>query len=511
VKKEKAAGNSRKWRPWRTVVQVLALLLFLYLLLGTFQGSSVFLPHDLFFRLDPLAGISAMIASRSWIVPMALGAVILLLTLAVGRTWCSWLCPLGTILDWVPSRRPKRNERDIPQYWRQGKYFLMFIVLLAAMLGGLTLIILDPITLLFRTVSSAILPILDLIIEVVETWLYRVEPFQPAVAWFDSILRGIVLTEQPFFLPNLLLLALFVVILGLNTVRSRFWCRYLCPLGGLLGLLSKVSLFKYKVANDECISCRRCATICPTGAIDPDQKFTANVAECTVCLECVDICPTKAISFSAQLGSASLQHCEKSRRQFLTSLAGATVGAMVLGALPFFTRTEPRLIRPPGSSEEQLSSYCIRCGECAKVCPTGVIQPSASIGDWEGLWTPRLITRLGYCDYSCNSCGQVCPTGAINKLSLDEKRLVPIGVAVIDRTRCIPWAEGRQCIVCEEMCPVPQKAIRLHGGRRGRGQVEQVLRPEVIPHLCIGCGICEYQCPVEGVSAIRVWPSVTLA
>jgi len=507
VKEEKKTGSSRKWRRWRTSVQVLALLLFLYLLLGTLQGSATFLPRDLFFRLDPLAGISAMIAGRSWIATMVLGAIVLLMAVAVGRAWCSWLCPLGTILDWTPARRPNQDKLDIPLYWRQGKYFLLFAVLLAAMLGSLTLLVLDPITLLFRTFGSVILPALGLAIEAVEAWLYNVGPLQSAVAWFDGMLRGVVLTEHPFFLPNLLLLALFVGVLALNAVRPRFWCRYLCPLGGLLGLVSKVAQIRYKVNEEKCVSCRRCAIVCPTGAIDPEQKFAASTAECTTCLDCIETCPTKAISFSAPWGLAAPQHYDQSRRQLLTSLAGAAVGAVVLGAVPYLTRAEPRLIRPPGTSEERLLSQCIRCGECAKVCPTGVIQPSASAGDWEGLWTPRLITRLGYCDYSCNSCGQVCPTGAIDKLSLVEKRLAPIGIARIDYMRCIAWAEDRQCIVCEEMCPVPQKAIWLHGG--GHGRMAGVLRPEVIPDLCIGCGICEYQCPVEGEAAIRVFPGTT--
>jgi len=109
-----------KWHWLRQASQILILLLFFYLLLNTRQGTTTFLPHDLFFRLDPLAGIAAMLASRSWIAPLALGVVTLLLTLALGRVWCGWLCPMGTLLDWTPSRqRPK----DIPSYWRQVKYF----------------------------------------------------------------------------------------------------------------------------------------------------------------------------------------------------------------------------------------------------------------------------------------------------------------------------------------------------------------------------------------------------
>ena len=140
-----------------------------------------------------------------------------------------------------------------------------------------------------------------------------------------------------------------------------------------------------------------------------------------------------------------------------------------------------------------------------RVCPTGVIQPGQTSNPVK-LWTPALNTRLGYCDYSCNSCGIICPTGAISNLTLEEKRRVVVGVARIDQSRCITWAEGRDCIVCEEMCPIPQKAIRLTGGGQGRGS-RGVLHPHVVQDLCIGCGICEYQCPVAGESAIRVYPS----
>ena len=115
--------------------------------------------------------------------------------------------------------------------------------------------------------------------------------------------------------------------------------------------------------------------------------------------------------------------------------------------------------------------------------------------------------RRGYCDYSCNSCGQVCPTVAIPELSLEKKQQTVIGKAVIDEGSCIPWAQGLDCIVCEEMCPIPSKAIRLRGGGGGRGQRAGVRRPEVVEDICIGCGICEAQCPVAGEAAIRIYPS----
>jgi len=494
-------SNSQNWHRLRQIVQVLVLFLFLYLLIATRQNKETVLPVNLFFRLDPLAGISAMLANWSWLAPMALGVATLLLTLAFGRVWCGWLCPLGTVLDWIPSRKP---EKDIVQYWRLIKHFLLAAIIIAALFHSLTLLIFDPITLLGRTVVSAIIPGLNIAVTAAEKWLYNIEAFQPAVAWFDGLVRGSLLTDQPFFLPNLLILAVFAGVLALNAVQPRFWCRYLCPLGALLGLISKVALVKYKVDGNKCTSCQRCAQVCPTTAIYPKAKFAASPIECTTCLECVEVCATRAISFTRQPTPAPA--FDLSRRQFLTSFTAAIAFVALLRGIPTADK-QPRLIRPPGATARSLNQ-CIRCGECIKVCPTGGLQPSLSSDDWSGLWTPRLVARLGYCDHSCNSCGQVCPTTAIPKLPLAEKRKTVIGIAYIDEKRCIPFAENRDCIVCEEMCPIPDKAVKLEAepAINAAGKLITVRRPHIIEDLCIGCGICETRCPVKGESAIIIYP-----
>ena len=495
----KKKSSSKKWVWTRRIVQTLFLLIFLYLLIITVQGVTGRQPNDLFFFLDPLNGITSMLASRTWIAPMSLGIITIVLAVAVGRAWCGWVCPMGTILDWTPSRRNRKNP-EISPVWSQGKYFLLFAVIIGAALGGLALNFLDPITLLFRTIASGILPGLNWAIEGTESWLYGFQALRPAVDWVDGALRGWLLNSQPFYLPSIAILIFFAAVLGLNAVRSRFWCRYLCPLGALLALISKVSFIRHRVDAEKCISCRKCSTLCPTGAISPEKNFNADVSECTVCLSCVDGCPTGAISFGQKTQPAYIQ--DRARRGFLYSLGAAVVMAAFIRFFPTLAKTNKTQVRPPGSSEESLYSQCIRCGECIKVCPTGVIQPSPEAGDTK-LWTPVLKTRPAYCDYSCNSCGIICPTGAIAELSLDEKRKTVIGIARIDQSRCITWAEGRDCIVCEEMCPIPEKAIVLGGQGRGAGAGRH---PHVIEDLCIGCGICEHQCPVAGEAAIRVYP-----
>ncbi len=496
--------SSGKWIWIRRGSQAFFFALFLLLLMLTIQGISGRLPYDLFFHLDPLNGITSMIASRTFILPMLLGLVTLISAIATGRAWCGWLCPLGTIFDWIPSRKASTSE-PISSRCNKLKYVLLIAVLFGAILGGLTLNIIDPITLLFRTVSGAIMPGVAWLIEGAESWLYGFETIRPVLDWIDGLLRGWLLNNQPFYLLNLILLGIFLLILGLNFIRPRFWCRYVCPLGGLLGLISKVSIFRHRVNMDKCISCRKCVRVCPTGAINPDVGFKADISECTLCLNCRESCPTGAISFNAD--NFLVGRTDIKRRHLIYSIgAGLAVGA-ITRIIPILGKNLPDRIRPPGSTEKTLYENCIRCSECVRICPTGAIQPLSSPGDGM-LWTPFLDTRLGYCEYGCNSCGIVCPTGAIENLSLEDKRNKVIGIAYLNREDCIPWAEKKECIVCEEMCPIPEKAITLKPGTEPDSV--DILQPHVIVDLCNGCGICEHQCPIEGESAIRVYTKETV-
>jgi ferredoxin len=170
------------------------------------------------------------------------------------------------------------------------------------------------------------------------------------------------------------------------------------------------------------------------------------------------------------------------------------------------------MIRPPGAAAVDFGARCARCGACIRACPTQGLQPSLFEGGLQNLLTPRLVPRLGYCSFGCNACGQVCPTGAIPELDLVVKQHTTIGLASINRDRCLPWAYNTPCIVCEEACPVESKAIKLEEVTLINAQGESAIlqRPQVDRTLCIGCGICEYQCPLGGESAIRVYAPAAL-
>ena len=497
--------NWPRLRRARQIVQLLALGLYVYLLFAALQRRAALPLADLFFRLNPLVAAGAMLADRAWIPRLALALLTLGLTLVLGRVWCGWLCPLGTLLDWVHFRSARVRAEGLSPRWRRVKHWLLLLMLAAALLGNLTLFVLDPITLTTRSMSTVVLPGLNHAVSAIEQVVYGVRPLRPLAYLAERVLRGRVLPViQPVFAQNALIAVLFVTVLALNLLADRFWCRYLCPLGALLGWLSRFSFLR-PVVGTACNRCAHCVSVCQVDAIETRPDYEIVSSECTICLDCLAACPQRAAGFRWRGQPAPARAYDPDRRQVLASLVCAAAGVAILRTGARSKQIHPYLIRPPGADDEaDFLARCVRCSQCMKVCPTSGLQPALFEAGLEGTWTPRLVPRLGYCDYGCNACGQVCPSGAIPPLDLAPKQETEIGLAVVDRNRCIPWARGTPCIVCEEMCPVPEKAIELQVDGDGQ-DTASLQKPAVIADLCIGCGICEYQCPVEGESAIRVY------
>jgi MauM/NapG family ferredoxin protein len=492
-----------RWRRVRQAVQILAFALYVYLLFAALQRRAAFPLADLFFRLNPLVALSAMIADRAWSPRLALALGTLALTLLLGRAWCGWICPLGTLLEWVRLPRISSLQSPSPR-WRSVKYVLLLLILTMALFGSLALLIFDPITLFTRTMTAAVLPALNQAVTAAERTLYPVVFLRPAIDWVERVLRGPVLPViQPAFSGGAFIFLLFLGILALNALADRFWCRYLCPLGGLLGLISKVALLRPTV-QPACNRCGHCVRDCRLDAIDTGTGYEIIPSECTVCLDCLAACPEDGIGFRLSRPAPAPGY-NPTRRQVLTALGISVASLALLHTDAWAKKPDAHFIRPPGvDDEDEFLSRCVRCSQCMKVCPTSGLQPAIFENGLEGLWTPHLVPRLGYCDHSCNACGQICPSGAIPPLSLEEKQTRVIGMAVVDRNRCLPWAYETPCIVCEEMCPLPDKAIQLEDTGLTDDFGQEIKRPYVILDRCIGCGICEFQCPM-GEAAIQVY------
>jgi ferredoxin len=526
--RRREAGGWKAARWARHAVQIAALILFVYLLFAALQRRAAFPFADLFFRFDPLAAFSTMLAAREWLPHLALALVTVGAALVLGRVWCGWICPLGTLLGWLRFRAARRLAPRVPPHLRSVKYVLLGVIVVMAALGSMTLLILDPIALLTRTFTTSLIPGFDYVVGAIETALVGWGPGAGIVDWVEAHFRGTVLpVEQPHYAQGVAMLLVFLAVVLLNVFAEQFWCRYLCPLGALLGLVAKVQVLRPLVGAG-CNGCNACVRACRVDAIEKAGQSVepgaggggeAAVArarvvtsECTMCLDCLVACPEhEAMSFGPTLKPGPWATYDPGRRQFLTAAAIGVGTVALMGTSVARAIKAPGLIRPPGAQDEgAFLSHCLRCSECMKVCPTSGLQPSLGQGGLEAIWTPVLASRLGYCDYSCTACGHVCPSGAIPKLDLEMKRRQVIGVAVIDRDRCLPWASNTPCIVCQEMCPISNKAIVLSDQRlitRPDGTQDYLARPRVVPKRCIGCGICEYKCPLEGTSAIVVLPS----
>ncbi len=527
-------------------------------------------PVNWFLQLDPLVAISTILTTHTlyWPLLWALGMVSL--TIIFGRFFCSWVCPFGSLhhfVGFLGNRKKTAAQKIKLNKYRRAqciKYFILILFLAMAafpsLAATLQIGLLDPIPLITRSFNLVLLPIVDRSVN------------------FISV-------SSRFYEGAWLIFVMFLTAVLLNLAIPRFYCRFICPLGALLGILSRFAIWRIGKNQSECVDCKLCEKSCE-GGCEPSGNI--RISECVLCFNCREDCKDELISYQTQASLAGeVTDPDISRRGFVLSLAS---GILAVPAVRLSNKLGSnwvhRVIRPPGAlPEEEFLKRCIKCGQCMRVCPTNVIQPGGIEGGLENLWTPVLNNRIGSsgCQLNCTACGQVCPTSAIRPIMLSEKLGVnefadagPIrlGTAFVDRNRCLPWAMDKPCIVCEENCPVSPKAIYtqecfntirdgiltvkkttdniietvennllldkfatgdyycttdsderrkiaantensivISPGKRfekipaAGSKIEvqvRLQRPLIDIEKCIGCGICEHECPVSGKKAIRV-------
>ena len=499
-------------KTFRKSLQIFFLLFFIYLFLSARYPYSGSLNSALFLRFSPLAAVFDFISNLhiSFIFWPAL--IIIILTPFFGRFFCGWICPLGTTLDITDHllRSPDNRTAAKWEKWRYLKYALLLGLIILAVFGIHLWGYLDPLSLFNRTIVIVLYPFSTLFFEQLLISLSELPIIGDGAYSLYNVFKNVIMPEDQSFFQQLFWIALFFfLILSLEKLSKRFWCRNLCPLGALLGFLSRFRIFGRKVAAS-CPSCAVCHTDCKMNAIPADNPQETNVAECIQCFNCASNCPEKisAISYGWHKKPQQPQ-IDFDRRRFLqtTAASAAVLGLMNIG----LTRKNDKafIIRPPGAiPEDDFLDRCIHCLECVRICSSngGCLQADQIHFDIRQLWSPVALMRQGYCEYNCNLCGLICPTEAILPLALEVKQKTPMGLARFDKNACIPYERNEDCIVCEEHCPVADKAIKfnLKEVRQTDGSMKTVKYPYVVRELCIGCGICETKCPLPGLPGIYV-------
>ena len=441
------------------------------------------------------------------------------LTLFVGRVYCSVICPLGVMQDiiaWLGRRggkkRKKRYGYSPERRWLRWGVFVAFV---ACLVGGVTVLssLIAPYSSYGRIASNLFAPVYRWGNNMLAYLAERMDSyaFYTTEVWLKST-------------PTLIVAVATFIIIGVLAWRGgRTYCNTICPVGTLLGFLSRFSFLKIHIDETKCNRCGKCSRKCKAACID-GKHHEIDYSRCVMCMDCLETCKHGAISLkrsekrnvtsekrdvTSEKCEVKGEKCDNGRRTFITVAtsfaASAAINAQkkkVDGGLTVIEyKVKPNRatrILPPGSfSAQHFAQHCTACQLCVSVCPNQVLRPSA---DLEHLMQPELSYERGYCRPECTRCSEVCPTDAIRPLTVAEKSSTRIGHAVWVRKNCLPVTDGVSCGNCARHCPsgailmVPMDA----------NDPESIKIPAVNTERCIGCGACENLCPVRPFSAIYV-------
>lgn len=499
-----------KWKLLKKIRVWVSMLFFLCTLV-LFLDFTASLGIQFFKSVLYLQFIPSLLSFINLVSVSAAGFIlIIIITLLFGRVYCSSVCPLGTLQDIIGylykrGRRKKRIFRFLKPYsWI--RYSILIIILIIIAGGSILLLnLLDPYS-LFGKISLNI--------------------FRPPIIWMNNLSAKVLESFGSYFLYPVEIkkydalsisfaLGMLVFIIWLVIKKGRLYCNTVCPVGTVLGLLSKISVFRIRLDDSACTQCGVCSYVCKAGCINYENSKVDH-SRCVVCFNCLIVCPEKGITYKLNNAPGDT---DPKKRQFLISSAGLLLSCIgvtrllkgqdtiVQDSIPIF-KPKPGLatknpesrkyfVTAPGSlSLEHFKAYCTACHLCVAACPNQVLQPSLTEFGLSGLMQPRMDYHTAYCNYDCIRCMEVCPSGAILPSSVDDKKKIQIGKVVFIKENCIVETENTACGACSEHCPT--KAVKMVPYEKGHHI------PEVDTDICVGCGACEFACPTKPYKAIFV-------
>lgn len=425
--------------------------------------------------------------------------IVILLTLLFGRVYCSTICPLGILQDFILFVRKK--VKKINFYFSDAlirtRYIFLIIPIVFFLFGiALGFNLLDPYSNFGRIINNIFRPILifinniaALILEYFNAYLINPIAFQ-GVEYFSLTFSLIVL----------------LLIIWLSAKYGRLFCNSVCPVGTFLGLISKFSFFKIEIDESSCIFCSECETVCKSSCIDSESQVV-DFSRCVGCFNCVDICASGGITYKSRYKLNESGKLNFSKRDFFKNIGIFALGSnLILKAqkkIEVYKPNKTPVIRetpvsPPGSiSVDNFNDHCTACHLCVASCPTQVLQPSFLEYGILEIMQPRMDYKSGFCNFECNICTEVCPSGAIQSTQLESKKRIQLGKAIFVKDNCVVYTQKTDCGACAEHCPT--KAVKMVFD-----ETVKLKAPKVDDKICVGCGACEFACPTFPYKAIYV-------
>ena len=436
-------------------------------------------------------------------------AVLLVLTLLFGRVYCSVICPLGVmqdIISWIHGKTKKKNRFRFSYSpainWLRYGVLALFIIALIAGLHSLVALV-APYSAYGRIASNLLAPVYQL--------------GNNFFAWIAERAGSYAFYSTEVWIKSTATFAVaaitFVVVAILAWKHGRTWCNTICPVGSVLGLFSRFSVFAPVIDTEKCRNCGLCGKQCKSSCINM-KEHEIDYSRCVACMDCIETCKEGAIHYACRYGkkgspSPAQGNVDKSKRAFLVSSAIATTAVAakaqemkVDGGLAEIERaTKPerqtRLVPAGSLSLKNFADHCTACQLCVSVCPNQVLRPSTSLMT---LMQPEMSYERGYCRPECTKCSDVCPAGAIRPISVEEKSSTQIGHAVVCLDNCVVNTDEVSCGNCARHCP----AGAISMVRKNPDDPKSLRIPVVNEERCIGCGACENLCPARPFTAIHV-------